>query len=53
MKTFTAEVKEGEDGEQYIVFPDELMKELGWVEGDTLDFAGQEDGSVLIKKIYT
>lgn len=53
MNSFTTTVKEADDGELYIEFPPELMESLGWVEGDTLDFAVQDDGSVLIKKIYT
>jgi bifunctional DNA-binding transcriptional regulator/antitoxin component of YhaV-PrlF toxin-antitoxin module len=53
MNSYTLEVKEAEDGELYIEFPDGLMESLGWAEGDTLDFAVQDDGSILIKKIYT
>jgi bifunctional DNA-binding transcriptional regulator/antitoxin component of YhaV-PrlF toxin-antitoxin module len=53
MNSYTLEVKEAEDGERYIEFPPELMESLGWVEGDSLDFIPQGDGSILIKKIYT
>jgi bifunctional DNA-binding transcriptional regulator/antitoxin component of YhaV-PrlF toxin-antitoxin module len=53
MNSFTTTVKEADDGELYIEFPPELMESLGWAEGDTLDFAVQDDGSILIKKIYT
>jgi hypothetical protein len=33
-----------ETGEMIIEFPPDLIKELGWIEGDDLDFRILEDG---------
>jgi formylmethanofuran dehydrogenase subunit D len=51
-KTWTAEVfDDPDDPEQGILqFPDELVEQLGWKEGDTLVWSVQDDGSVVIKK---
>jgi bifunctional DNA-binding transcriptional regulator/antitoxin component of YhaV-PrlF toxin-antitoxin module len=46
---YTLEVKEAENGELYIEFPSEMMEALGWAAGDTLNFAVQDDGSIIIK----
>ena len=37
-----------EDG--VITFPDEMIKELGWKEGDVLEWIDNKDGSFLLKK---
>jgi bifunctional DNA-binding transcriptional regulator/antitoxin component of YhaV-PrlF toxin-antitoxin module len=37
-------VEEDENGEQFLTFPDELMEELGWKEGDILNWDIQGDG---------
>jgi len=40
-----------EDGEDLILpFPDGLMEEMGWKEGDTLDWTSY-DGYAVIKKV--
>ena len=51
MKRYILDVKENEDGECYIDFPPELMDELGWQEGDLLEYAEDEYGSLLLKKV--
>lgn len=33
---YTSVVQEDENGELYIIIPDDLIKELGWVEGMVL-----------------
>lgn len=42
-KTYTTKIKEDYDVKegyfQYIEIPDELLDELGWKEGDELDFS--------------
>jgi bifunctional DNA-binding transcriptional regulator/antitoxin component of YhaV-PrlF toxin-antitoxin module len=38
-----------EDG--VLVLPDELWAELGWKEGDSLEWVDQEDGSFLLVKV--
>jgi len=43
------EVVESEDGELVVIFPDELCLELGWREGDVLDWRLKGNGVVLSK----
>ena len=50
MKTWTLEVQKLEDGDQYIEFPKELMDEVGWEDGDVLEWTPNEDGSWTLKK---
>ena len=35
--SYILEVQEDENGDQYIVFPDEVIEEFGWEEGDVLN----------------
>ena len=51
MKSWTLEVQKLEDGDQYLEFPKELMKEVGWKEGDTLKWIDNGDGSWTLKKL--
>jgi len=39
----------GEDG--VLVLPDELWEELGWKEGETLEWVDREDGSFVLVKV--
>lgn len=47
--SYILEVQEDDNGDQFIVFPDELMEELGWEEGDVLDWQIKGDGFVLTR----
>lgn len=38
-------------GEQWITFPPELMKKLGWKEGDELEWEDNYDGTFTIRKV--
>jgi len=38
------------DDDGVITFPDELMKELGWKEGDVLEWIDNQDGSFSLVK---
>jgi hypothetical protein len=50
-KTWTLEVKEDpKNGDAILEFPDDLMQEAGWKEGDTLDWVDNKDGSWTLKK---
>ena len=51
MKRYTLDVKENEDGECYLDLPNELLEELGWQEGDLLEYTEDEYGSLLLKKV--
>ncbi|POA97676.1 hypothetical protein C2134_15815 [Chromobacterium sinusclupearum] len=37
-------------GDALLAIPDELLASAGWVEGDTLSFEDQGDGTLLLKK---
>lgn len=47
------EVKECDDGSGGIYFeiPSEILKELGWSEGDDVKFDIQKDGSIQIRRV--
>ena len=47
--SYILEVQEDENGDQYIVFPDEVMEELGWQEGDLLNWDVRGEGIVISK----
>ena len=50
-KTWTLEVKEDpKNGDAILEFPDDLMQQAGWKEGDTLDWIDNKDGSWTLKK---
>jgi bifunctional DNA-binding transcriptional regulator/antitoxin component of YhaV-PrlF toxin-antitoxin module len=51
MKQFTVEVQENEAGEQILPLPQELLDEVGWKEGDTLDFIDNKDGTFTMVKL--
>jgi hypothetical protein len=38
-------------GDGILLFPDGLLEEMGWVEGDVLDCQFQDDGSVQLQEI--
>ena len=51
MKIHTAKVTEiCENGDAIVELPDELVKELNWEIGDTLDYQ-MKDGAVFIKNL--
>lgn len=43
-------IKETIDGDLFFTIPDEMLKRLGWEEGDDLKFE-ERNGSVLIRKV--
>lgn len=47
--SYILEVQEDENGDQYITFPDDLIEELGWQEGDLLDWDVRGNGIILSK----
>lgn len=47
--SYILEVQEDENGDQYLVLPDELTEELGWEEGDVLNWDVRGTGIVLSK----
>jgi hypothetical protein len=49
MTSYIIEVQEDQDGELFIEFPDEIIEELGWQEGDILSWNLKGEGIVLSK----
>lgn len=47
--SYILEVQEDENGDQYIVFPDEVAEELGWEEGDLLNWDVRGNGIIISK----
>ncbi len=41
---------DGPSGEYYVTFPEDMLDQLGWEEGDTLEYNDNKDGSFTIKK---
>ena len=50
-KSYLINLEDGKDGEVTLPFPAEMLAELGWNEGDTLDWTDNKDGTFSIKKI--
>jgi bifunctional DNA-binding transcriptional regulator/antitoxin component of YhaV-PrlF toxin-antitoxin module len=48
-KKYTLQVQEDSEGQLYFEFPEEVMQELGWSEGDELLWE-ETDGGWIIKK---
>lgn len=42
---------EGDDDECILPLPDTLLDELGWQDGDVLDWIVNEDNTITIKKV--
>ena len=49
MSSYILEVQEDDSGDQFIVLPDEVIEDLGWQEGDILNWDVKGDGIVLTK----
>jgi bifunctional DNA-binding transcriptional regulator/antitoxin component of YhaV-PrlF toxin-antitoxin module len=47
--SYILEVQEDESGDAFIAFPEELIEELGWQEGDILNWDLRGEGVVLTK----
>jgi len=47
--SYILEVQEDDNGDQYIVFPEEIVEELGWQEGVLLNWDVRSYGIILSK----
>lgn len=47
--SYIVEVEEAGNGDVFITFPDELVEELGWEEGDILEWNVKGNGITLNK----
>jgi hypothetical protein len=50
-KKYTLPVKETSEGDQYVELPDELLKHVGWKEGDEIEMKKVKEGYEFIKKL--
>jgi hypothetical protein len=49
MTSYIIEIQEDNSGDLFIEFPDDLIDELGWQEGDVLNWDLKGEGIVLSK----
>jgi bifunctional DNA-binding transcriptional regulator/antitoxin component of YhaV-PrlF toxin-antitoxin module len=49
MSSYILEIQEDDDGELFIVFPDEVIEDLNWQEGDILNWDVKGEGIILTK----
>jgi bifunctional DNA-binding transcriptional regulator/antitoxin component of YhaV-PrlF toxin-antitoxin module len=47
--SYILEVQEDENGDQYITLPDEIIEDLGWQEGDLLNWDVRSNGIIISK----
>ena len=47
MTSYIIDIQEDQDGELFIQFPEEIIEELGWQEGDILSWNLKGEGIVL------
>jgi antitoxin component of MazEF toxin-antitoxin module len=52
VKVSELEIKQSFDGELYFRLPDDLLKRLGWEEGDELKFVPQDEAFIIKKVKY-
>jgi len=48
---YVSTVHKDENGELYIIIPEELINELGWKEKDTLEWRIDENNNITLNKI--
>lgn len=53
MKETKVEVQEDEDGELFFELDSTMLKQMGWHEGDILEWTLEENGTVYIEKKET
>lgn len=49
-KTFTAEVTQDANGNLQLVFPITMLAELGWAEGDEIEWDTTDDGARIVAR---
>ena len=48
---YTVTTQKYDDDSVYIELPNEMLKELDWVEGDTISWVEAENGSYTLRKV--
>jgi bifunctional DNA-binding transcriptional regulator/antitoxin component of YhaV-PrlF toxin-antitoxin module len=49
MSNYILEVQEDDNGDLFIILPDEVIEDLGWQEGDVLNWDVKGEGIILTK----
>ena len=49
MSSYILEIQEDDDGELFVIFPDEILESLDWKEGDILNWDVKGEGIILSK----
>lgn len=50
IKFWAAEVKQNDEGDLFIEFPEMFLQQMGWSEGDTMVWTVQPDGNIFLTK---
>lgn len=48
-KKYTLTLEEDNDGELFVTLPDDVIEELGWLEGDVISYSVDGDAFMLTK----
>ena len=48
--TITTILEEDENGDLILIIPPQILNEMGWKEGDSLDLSLTENGSICLQK---
>ena len=49
-KRYTLQLVEDDDGNLSVTFPTDLMEELGWTDGTTIEYTEEEFGTLCLEK---
>lgn len=50
-KRYTIPIESDENDDLYLTLPDDLLDDLGWQEGDILEWSEDIDGTLLLKRV--
>ncbi len=50
MKRYTLDILEDDDLNAYLIIPEELMSEAGWLVGDKLEYEEDLEGNIILKR---
>lgn len=50
-KRYTIPIESDENDDLYLPLPDDLLDDLGWQEGDILEWSEDIDGTLLLKRV--
>jgi bifunctional DNA-binding transcriptional regulator/antitoxin component of YhaV-PrlF toxin-antitoxin module len=50
-KRYTIPIESNENDDLYLSLPDDLLDDLGWREGDILEWSEDIDGTLLLKRV--